>query len=201
MLAGLLGLEPRLAEPESAVLPIERQPNNEVVYLSVSPSVVNGKCARVVQFFFHARNLLKSRDEALPCGCGAWPGGMPGAKGPPLRRGFANAKFRTMLGPSASDTRRIAPRAALTARRGPSGTRLSACRRTRRGFFAAIRTRDCRTGCRRKPHPVGATARLPPPEGRLARMGPLSGSAPSRPADSVRCHRMVVFAFVPQPSF
>ncbi len=115
MLAGLLGLEPRLAEPESAVLPIERQPNNEVVYLSVSPSVVNGKCARAAQFFFHARNLLKSRDEALSCGCGAWPGGMPGAEGPPLRRGFANAKFRTMLGPSASDTRRFAPRAALTA--------------------------------------------------------------------------------------
>ncbi len=45
-MAGLLGLEPRLAEPESAVLPIERQPNNEVVYLSVRPPVVNGKCAR-----------------------------------------------------------------------------------------------------------------------------------------------------------
>lgn len=201
MLAGLLGLEPRLAEPESAVLPIERQPNNEVVYLSVSPSVVNGKCARAVQFFFHVCNILKLQDETLPCGCGAWPDAMPGRKG---RRSAGALPTRNFILCSACPHR--TPGGLLRARpwrlrRGPSGTRLYVCRRTRRGFFAAIRTRECRTGCRRKPHPVGATARLPPPEGRAARTGPLSGSAPSRPADSVRCHRMVVFAFVPQPSF
>lgn len=120
MLAGLLGLEPGCLGQEIRRLPIERQPNNEVVYLSVRPPVVNGKCAGSALLFF-AHNMPEScrilwrfvawasshvffdRPQAYPTHRGG---------------GFAAAKFRhyasVRIGHPAD-----CPRAALTAAARP----------------------------------------------------------------------------------
>ena len=49
VLAGLQGLEPWLTEPESAVLPIERQPNTKSVYMWTTPDCQARILKKIIQ--------------------------------------------------------------------------------------------------------------------------------------------------------